>query len=101
MTSHVNSIPLNNPNHNYFLVPKEVLTTSLGITLGAISNLAIQLLNWNRFSLASNFMFYGFGAGSIVETVITIYSTIHLCQKMTSGKIDILLSVNKEDSLVL
>lgn len=70
-------------------IPKEATTAALGISIAAISSLALHYLcsRASHFSqipsIARNFVFYGCGAALIAGVVMGAYSTIRLCQKIT------------------
>lgn len=75
--------------NNYNLsIPKELSTASLGTITAGAANVAVQFLTSLQHSPSFLGKFIGFscGATSIAATVITIYSAVHLSQKMISEK---------------
>lgn len=78
-----------NTNINHWM-PKEVSTAAIGITVTAACNLAIQFLLTSSTrplpGIALHFVGYSCGAAAIAGTVMTIYSTVRLCEKMITEK---------------
>jgi len=76
-------------NTNHWL-PKEVSTGAIGITITASANVAIQffasLSEKQAPALVRNFVGFSCAAAAIAGTVITIYSAVHLCQKIMADK---------------
>lgn len=74
---------------NYFNENKEVQTAALGVTVGAVSNVALNYLStskaWRDVSnLASRFLQSSCCAGSIAGTVMSVYSLVQLGKKIVS-----------------
>jgi hypothetical protein len=67
-------------------IPREISTAAFGITLAAAGGVALQIISAYSKSLTSNvmrnFIVSSCSSATIVGTVMTIYSTIRLCQKI-------------------
>jgi hypothetical protein len=68
-------------------IPKEAPTVAMGITMAAISHVAIQFLMSSAHNLPTfvkNFIGYSCSAAAIAGTVMAVYAAVRLCQKIVS-----------------